>query len=93
MSTAALALQQTVQLGPLLRIAAGAAATGATLLVFRPLIVGMLRAALLVLRPRLSKEERLARAKLRDVRMMKRMIAAASGPSDAAELRAIAARA
>ncbi len=63
------------------------------LLVFRPLLVGLLRAALLVVRPRLSRDERLARANMHDRRVLAQMIAASSGPSHAAELRAIAARA
>ena len=62
------------------------------LYLFRPLLVGLLRAAWLVVRPRLSKEQRLARAHLRDMRAMQRMINASNGPSDAAELRAISAR-
>lgn len=63
------------------------------LLVFRPLLVGVLRAALLVVRPRLSREQLAARAHLRDMRLLQQMINASSGPSHAAELRAIAARA
>jgi hypothetical protein len=62
------------------------------LYLFRPLLLGLLRAALLVVRPRLSQEQRLARAHLRDMRTMQRMINASNGPSQAAELRAIAAR-
>ena len=92
-SSTAIALQQTVQFGPALRILAGTAATGAMLVLFRPLLTGILRAAVLVVRPRLSKEQRLAKAKLRDARLLQKMIAASSGPSHAAELRAIAARA
>lgn len=61
-------------------------------LFFKPLLVGMARALLLVLRPRLSREERAARAKLRDRRMLQKMINASSGPSHAAELQALGAR-
>jgi hypothetical protein len=61
-------------------------------LFFKPLLVGMARALLLVLRPRLSREERAARAKLRDRRTLEKMINASSGPSHAAELQALAAR-
>ncbi|HEY0063949.1 MAG TPA: hypothetical protein VGC21_17665 [Telluria sp.] len=92
MSSSALVLQNSLQLGPVLRLLASTAVTGATLLFFRPLLTGIFRAALLTLRPRLSREERIARAKLRDMRLMQKMIAASSGPSHAAELRAISAR-
>lgn len=71
-----------------------ASCTIAVLLVilFRPLLVGMLRAALLTVRPRLSRDERDARAHQRNRRVLERMIASSSGPSHTAELRAIAAR-
>lgn len=62
------------------------------LYLFRPLLMGMLRAALLVVRPRLSQEQRLARAHLRDMRAVQRLIDTSNGPSQSAELRAIAAR-
>lgn len=62
-------------------------------IVFRPLLVGTLRAALLAVRPRLTREQREARAQLRGRRVLDKMIAASSSPSDTAELRAIAARA
>ena len=66
---------------------------GVLLFAFRPLLVGVARAALLVVRPRLTQDERRAREQLRDMRIVQRMINSSSGPSDAAELRAIAARA
>lgn len=71
----------------------GLAAAGVLLYLFRPLLLGLLRAALLVIRPRLSKEERAARAHLRDRRVMQKLINASNCPSHAAELRALAARA
>jgi hypothetical protein len=92
-STTALIIQQATGLAPLLGQLARYAAMAAMLLVFRPLLVGMLRAALLLIRPRLSREERAARAHMRDMRAMQNMINSSSGPSHAAELRAIAARA
>ena len=61
-------------------------------LFFKPLLVGMARALLLLVRPRLSREERIARAKLRDRRMLQKMINSSSGPSHAAELQAMGAR-
>jgi len=93
MATSTLLLQQTATLAPLLAQLARYAAMAALLLVFRPLLGGMLRAAVLLVRPRLSREERAARAYMRDMRTMQHMINSSSGPSHAAELRAIAARA
>lgn len=62
------------------------------LVFFRPLLVGILRAAMLVVRPRRSKDELRRRAHMRDMRIMQKMIASSSGPSHAAELRAMASR-
>jgi hypothetical protein len=47
----------------------------------------------LLVRPRLTREERAARAHMRDMRVLQNMINSSCGPSHAAELRAIAARA
>ena len=69
------------------------AAAGALLVLFRPLLLGVLGAVILVIRPRLSKEERAARAHLRDMRVMQKLINAANCPSHATELRALSARA
>jgi hypothetical protein len=93
MSNTTFIMQQTATMAPLLGQLLRYAAMGMLLLVFRPLILGMLRAALLVLRPRRSRAELAARAHMRDMRLLQRMINASSGPSHAAELRAIAARA
>ena len=60
---------------------------------FKPLLSGIARATLLLFKPRLSLEERVARSTWRDAQMMQQMINAAQGPSHAAELRAMAARA
>ena len=87
MSILALSLQQLI---PLLAVCT---AVVVILFLFRPLIVGIARAGLLVLRPRLSREERLGRAQMRNARTVQCMIDASCGPSQAAELRAIAARA
>ena len=52
------------------------------------------RAALLVVKPKLSKEERLQRRQMRDAMMLKRMLNRSDcAPSHAAELRAMASRA
>jgi hypothetical protein len=64
----------------------------AVLLVFRPLLVGILRAGWLVVCPRLSREQRQQRKQMRDRRLIQRMIDASTGPSLTAELRAMACR-
>jgi len=75
---------------PLLGI--GALATVAV--VFRPLLSGVLRAALLVVKPRLSLEERSLRSRMKSVLMLNRMARELEcrEPGLAAELRSIAAR-
>ncbi|MEO7496949.1 MAG: hypothetical protein ABIT83_23125 [Massilia sp.] len=65
----------------------------ALLMLFRPLLTGVGRALLLVIQPRLSREQRLARRHRRDAELVQAMINASPGPDDASELRAIAARA
>ena len=64
----------------------------ALLVVFRPLLLGIVRAALLVVFPKFSRDELQRRAHMRDVALVERIIASSSSPSDAAELRAMAAR-
>jgi hypothetical protein len=90
----AITLQQTaLHLGPLLRLLASFAFFAAVLTFFKPLLVGLVRAAILLVRPRLTKQQLADQAKMRDMRLLQRMIASSSGPSHAAELRALAARA
>lgn len=61
---------------------------------FKPLLRGLARAAMLVIKPKRSKEEQLQRRQMRDAMMLKRMLNAMEGdPSHAAELRAMASRA
>ncbi len=66
----------------------------AVLVVFKPLLIGLLRAALLVIKPRKSLEERSRRRVLESVMMMNRMARDVESlhPSLAAELRSIASR-
>lgn len=66
----------------------------ALMVVFKPLLVGLLRAALLAIRPRKSLEERSARSMLQSVLMLNRMARDLDHvqPSLANELRAIASR-
>lgn len=62
-------------------------------IVFKPMLRGIARAALLVVKPKLSKEERLQRRLMRDTMLFKRMLNSMEGtPSLTAELRAMAAR-
>ena len=64
------------------------------LLLFKPLIVGMLRAALLVVSPRKSLQERKAHNNMQGALMLNRMAREldSSQPSLAAELRLLAGR-
>jgi hypothetical protein len=66
----------------------------ALMVVFKPLLVGLLRAALLVIKPRKSLEERSQRSMLQSVLMLNRMARDLDRvqPSLANELRAIASR-
>ncbi|MCC6070310.1 hypothetical protein ACFSQU_10800 [Massilia sp. GCM10020059] len=95
MSTTATLLQTAagVQIFPLVRGVFSVAAVAGLLVFFKPLLVGIARALFLVVRPRLTKEERLARRHMRDAQMLQRMINSSHGPSHAAELRALASRA
>lgn len=72
----------------------GLGAVVAVLAIFKPLLVGMLRAALLVLRPRQTLQERITRRTMRDALMLNRMARDLdySQPSLAAELRSLASR-
>lgn len=64
------------------------------LVLFQPLLRGCLRAAVMVVKPKLSKEERLHRRQMRDSVMLKRMLNTSECcASHAAELRAMASRA
>lgn len=62
------------------------------IMLFRPLLGGIARALVLVVRPHHSKAERVARAHMHDSEVVHTMINASSGPSDTAELRALASR-
>ena len=64
------------------------------LVVFRPLITGVWRAVLVLLQPKLSREERAAQRHLRTMRAIQRASNVdSSSPSMSAELRALASRA
>jgi hypothetical protein len=77
-----------------IQILLGAFLALSMLLLFKPLLRGIARALLLVVRPKLNKEQRLQRRLMKDAMMLNRMLNAMDGaPSHAAELRAMAARA
>jgi hypothetical protein len=68
-----------VQLLPLVRGVLGVSAFAGLLMFFRPLLTGIFRALVLVVRPRPSKEQRTARRQMRDARMLQRMIDSSHG--------------
>ncbi|RZI44401.1 hypothetical protein EGT07_02985 [Herbaspirillum sp. HC18] len=72
----------------------GLGVLAALMVVFKPLLVGLLRAALLVVKPRKSLEERSARSMMQSVMMLNRMARDLdrTQPSLANELRCLAAR-
>jgi hypothetical protein len=72
----------------------GLGVLAALMVVFKPLLVGLLRAALLAIRPRKSLEERSQQSMLQSVLMLNRMARDLDRghPSLANELRAIASR-
>lgn len=78
-----------------LQIALVIVAVGAFALLFKPLLVGIARAMVLVVRPKLSREERLARQQVREARALQRTLGKMDGvsPSNAAELRVLSTRA
>lgn len=64
------------------------------LVLFKPLLRGLALAAVLVVKPRLTKEQRLQRHQMRNAAMLKRMMnSRKASPSEAAELQALASRA
>ncbi len=85
---------QNFSLVGVLEVSLGLAVAAAVLVLFKPLLRGLGRALLLVVKPKLTKEERLQRRQMRDVMMLNRMLNSMEGsPSHAAELRALASRA
>jgi hypothetical protein len=79
---------------PLLGLGALTASLAAFLVVFKPLLRGLLRAALLVVTPRQPSAAQVARRKMRGILMLNAMAREyeASQPSLAAELRLLANR-
>lgn len=88
---------QTAALGnfpvlPFVRATVGISALAGVAMFFKPLLTGIARALVMVVHPRLTKDQQAARRLMRDAQLFKRMINASQGPGDAAELRAMAAR-
>ncbi len=77
---------------PIVGVMLGVSAVAGLGIFFKPLLTGLLRAAVLVVRPRLTKDELAARRQLRDIKLMKKMINAAHGVSQTSELHAFASR-
>lgn len=72
----------------------GAVLALALALLFKPLLLGVARALVLLVHPKRSREERAQRRKMRDALVLNRMLNSMEvAPSHAAELRALAARA
>jgi hypothetical protein len=87
------ALTLDISIMDAIQILLGAVLALSMLLLFKPLLRGIARALLLVVRPKLNKEQRLQRRLMNDAMMLNRMLNAMDGaPSHAAELRALAAR-
>ena len=90
LQTAAVA---SVQIMPIARAVLGLSAFVGLVVFFKPLLTGIVRALVLTVRPRLTREQRTARRQMRDAQLFQRMINSSHGPSHTAELRALAARA
>jgi hypothetical protein len=80
------------QVLPFVRGALGLSAFAGLVVFFKPLLTGIARALVLVVRPRLTRDEKAARRQMHDAQLFQRMINSSQGPSHAAELRAMAAR-
>lgn len=85
-------LAATVPIGQVVRTLFNLSALAGLVVFFRPLLTGILRAAVLVVRPRHTREELAARNKQRSAQSLRRHINAATSHGEAAELRALAAR-
>lgn len=82
-----------LQIMPFVRGTLGLSALAGLMVFFKPLLTGIVRALVMVVNPRLTKDQQAARRHMRDAQLLQRMINSSQGPSHAAELRALAARA
>ena len=78
---------------PIARGVLGVTAGAGLAMFFKPLLTGIVRALVLTVRPRRTKAQQAARRHMLDAQLVQRMSNASNGPSQAAELRALAARA
>lgn len=82
-----------LSLMPLVRSVGLVLAIAAVALFFKPLLVGIFRALVLVVKPRMSKDQIAAQRNMRNAKLLQRMTNSSSGnASQTAELRAMAAR-
>jgi len=67
---------------------------GGVLMFFRPLLIGIARALVLVVRPRLTKDELAARRKLRDAKLLQQTVTQVdvAGTADASGVHALGSR-
>jgi len=80
--------------GEALQLLLACAAAIGFVLMFKPLLRGLALAAVLVVKPKLTKEQRLQRRQMYDAALLKRMMNSQKvSPSEAAELQAMASRA
>ena len=95
MSTIVSAAQlMPLSVGDALQLLLACAAAVGFLVLFKPLLRGIALAALLVVKPKLTKEQRLQRQQMRDAALLKKVINShKTSPSEAAELQALASRA
>jgi hypothetical protein len=83
-----------LSVGDALQVLLACAAAVGFLVLFKPLLRGLALAAVLVVKPKLTKEQRLQRRQMRDATLLKRLRNSHKvSPSEAAELQALAARA
>ncbi|MBB3222406.1 hypothetical protein [Pseudoduganella umbonata] len=83
-----------LSVGDALQVLLACALVVGFLVLFKPLLRGLALAAVLVVKPKLTKEQRLQRRQMRDAAMLKRMMNShRASPSEAAELQALASRA
>ncbi|NHZ92548.1 hypothetical protein F2P45_26590 [Massilia sp. CCM 8733] len=82
-----------LSLMPLVRGAGLFLAIAALALFFKPLLLGIFRALVLVVKPRMSKDQIAAQRNMRNAKLLQRMTNSSSGNASlTAELRAMAAR-
>jgi len=92
--SAAQALMLDLSIAGAFQVLLAVALALAFVLLFKPLLRGIGRSLMLVIKPKLTKEQRLQRRQMHDAMMLNSMLRAMDGaPSHAAELRALAGKA